>query len=74
MIETCKTALAMPAKDKPDLDNNTMAVARALLEKAKSDVPNDKILAAATLDGPLSWMAILSAMETVHRSLPLERA
>lgn len=71
IIETCKTALA--AKNTPALDKNTIAVASAILAEAKADLPADKILMAVTLEGASSWMAVLSAMETVQRSLPLPR-
>lgn len=71
MIETCKTVLAR-GKDLPDLDQTTIKGAEAMLTQAKEKVPDDKVLAATVL-GPLhySWTAILSAMETVERTLPL---
>jgi hypothetical protein len=37
-------------------------------------LPNNKILQAATLDGNLSWALILSVMQTVIHSIPIEQA
>jgi len=70
MIETCKTVLAR-GKDLPPVDAITIQVASAILEEAKREFPQDKVLAAVVLNPVFTWTAILSAMETVSRSLPL---
>src|SRR5437868_3213072 len=70
IIKTCETAMA--AKEQPNLDGNTMEVAGAILKKAQTDYPNDEILKAANLDAPLSWVKVLSAMQTVIHSLPIQ--
>jgi hypothetical protein len=73
LIDACKGALA--AKQEQYLDVTTMKVASAILEQAKADLPNDKILAAVDFDGPqaLSWTRILTGMEIIKRSLPVEK-
>jgi hypothetical protein len=73
LIKTCETALASK-KDEVYVDGSTFAVAAAILKKAKADWPNDEILAAATLDGPQTWIGVLSVMQTVLHSLPVEPA
>jgi hypothetical protein len=72
IIKTCETAIG--AKNTPALDRNTIDVAAAILKQAKEDLPNDKILAAANLNGMLNWAQILSVMQTVLHSLPIESA
>lgn len=68
LIETCKTVLAR-GKDLPNVEATTFQIAVAILDEAKRKCPDDKVLAAVNLEGPLTWTAILSAMETVSRTL-----
>lgn len=72
IIDTCKTALlGNKAGDKHPVDNQTIALAQAILEQAKVEVPGDKILAAVSLKPPIHiWTVVLSAMEIVVASLP----
>jgi hypothetical protein len=63
IIKTCETALASK-KDDLYVDENTISVSAAILKKAKADLPNDEVLAAAILKAPYSWQQILSAMQT----------
>ena len=74
MIATCKTALATVAKKAETnfVDNATVEVARAILEQAKAELPNDKVLAAVSLDAPVYWTTVLAAMQTVTSSIPDE--
>ncbi len=73
MIETCKTVLAAAGKGKeqPPVDGTTIEIAHAIIEQAKAEMPDDKVVAAIKLEPYISWTAVLSAMETIHRSLPL---
>jgi hypothetical protein len=71
LIKTCETAIASKRED-VYVDENSFAVATAILKKAKADLPNDEILAAATLDGMATWVRILSVMQIVLGSLPNE--
>jgi hypothetical protein len=76
VIDTCKTVLAR-GKDLPPVDATTTQIASAILEQAKAELPNDKVLAAVKLEEPLSnctWAGILSAMETVNHTLPISGA
>jgi hypothetical protein len=72
IINTCKTVLA-GKKDLPPVDRNTMDVATAILDEAKKQKPDDKILAAAAIQATVTWPMILSAMETVLASLPVQQ-
>jgi hypothetical protein len=72
IIETCKSA--MIAKHPDHVDKDTFAAATALLKKAKQQVPNDKALAAVTLEcGAFTWGRILSAMQIVEKTVPIEQ-
>jgi hypothetical protein len=73
IIETCKTVLATTKGNLPEVDGTTAGAARAALDAAKAQVPNDKVLASITLESPLTWTGLLTAMETVHRTLPLPK-
>jgi len=58
-------------KPLPDVDETTIRVASAILEQAKEEMPNDKVLAAAVLGPDYTWTGILAAMHVVERTLPL---
>jgi hypothetical protein len=73
IIKTCETALASKRTD-VYLDANTITIATAILKKAKDNLPNDEILAAATMDGAQTWAQVLSVMQLVLHSLPNETA
>jgi hypothetical protein len=76
IISVCKTALAGKAKGQQHgVDNPTIAVAQAILEQAKAALPDDKVLAAVSLEPPVSfWTSVQTAMEMVVSSLPTEEA
>ncbi len=73
IIKTCETAIASK-KENVYMDPSTHAVAMAILKKAKADLPDDEILAAATLDGSPTWVQVLSVMQIVLHSLPADPA
>ena len=71
IINVCKTALAGKKDQYINPDNQTIAIAQAILAQAKTEVPGDKILAAATLEPPvMPWSTIQTAMEMVVGTLP----
>jgi len=75
VINVCKTALAGRGKDRHPVDNETIAIAQAILAQAKSEVPNDGVLAAVSLKPPINyWTIVQSATETVVSSLPSDEA
>jgi hypothetical protein len=69
MIETCKTVLAK-GRDLPPVDAATRQVVGAILQQAKEEVPNDKVLAAVVFEGAYMWTGILTTMQIVQSSLP----
>jgi hypothetical protein len=71
IINVCKTALAGKRKEQHDnVDNPTIAIAQAILAQAKAAVPDDTVLAAVSLEPPISfWTTIQTAMEMVIASL-----
>jgi hypothetical protein len=72
IINVCKTALTAK-KEQYGVDNQTIAIAQAILAQAKTEVPDDKILAAVTLEPPIMlWTIVQSAMEMVVCSLPTD--
>lgn len=72
IINVCKTALAK-GKGQQGVDDQTVAVAQAILTQAKAALPEDKILASISLEPPISfWTTIQTAMELVEKSLPNE--
>jgi hypothetical protein len=73
IINTCKTVLESRKKDLPPVDRNTIEVASAVLDEAKKQRPDDRILAAASIQPVITWPMILSAMETVLASLPVQQ-
>ncbi len=69
LIETCKTVISSPRKSDPP-DANTITVARAILEQAKTRCPDDPVLQAIDFQRSLpDWPAMLVAMQTIVRSL-----
>lgn len=73
VINVCKTALAGKGKGKDQhaVDNQTIAIAQALLAEAKSLLPSDKVLASVSLEPPVSfWTTVQTAMELVVASIP----
>ena len=57
-------------KDLPPVDAPISTVAAVILEQAKAEYPNDKVLDAVKLDAHITWTTLLAAMETIHRALP----
>jgi hypothetical protein len=76
IVDVCKTVIAGKGKDQQQLrpDNQTIEVARAILVEAKQQAPDDKVLAAVSLDAPVFWTTLLTAMEMILRTLPLGTA
>ena len=77
IISTCKTVIAAAkGKDLPPVDASVSTIAAVLLEQAKVEHPNDKVLESVKLERDFSWSALLAAMEMVYRTLvpPWERA
>jgi len=75
VIETCQTVLTKAKGSAlPPVDPTTIDIATAILQEAKQQLPNDKVLAAVKLVPPYEWTGILSAMQIVERSIPLQAA
>ena len=71
IINVCKTA----SKNKGQgVDNQTIATAQAILAQGKTLSPNDKVLSAVTLDAPVLWTSLQTAMEMVVASVPAPEA
>jgi len=74
IINVCKTALAGRGKEQHAVDNQTVAIAQAILAEAKAALPDDRVLSAVTLQPPiLYWTTLQTAMETVVSTLPTEK-
>jgi hypothetical protein len=71
VIKTCETAMK---REEVYVDDNTYLVAMAILKKAKANMSTDEILAAATLEGTSTFVKILSVIQLVLNSLPIEPA
>ncbi|MGA2511282.1 MAG: hypothetical protein ABSG27_13745 [Candidatus Acidiferrales bacterium] len=71
VIETCDKALTWEGRDLPKVDANTVNAAITILQDAKSQVPNDKLLKAISL-GPITqtWTGIRTSMQAVINALP----
>ncbi len=75
IIDACNTALSATGKgDLPPVDGTTIEAAVTILEQAKKEVPDDKVLAATKLEAIYTWTGILTAMQIVERSLPIPYA
>jgi hypothetical protein len=73
VINVCKIALAAKVKGQHPVDNHTIVVAQAILDQAKATFPGDKVLAATSLELPVSlWTTVQTAMEMVVSTLPTE--
>jgi hypothetical protein len=71
IISVCKTALAGKGKEQHPVDNQTVAIAQAILRQAKAALPDDKVLAAVNLEPPVHfWTSLQTAMEIVDKSIP----
>jgi len=65
IINVCKT------EHQRFVDQQTIAIAQAIVAEARAALPHDKVIAAATLEPPITfWTAVQSAMEVVANSLP----
>lgn len=70
LIATCNTVLEGPAAHTiPDV--RITALATRILEAAKAEAPQDKILASIEIEHG-SWPVILSAMHAVIQALPCQ--
>jgi hypothetical protein len=71
IINVCKTALAGKGKEQHPVDNQTIAIAQAILREAKTALPDDKVIAAMNLEPPVPfWTTLQTAMEIVEKSIP----
>jgi hypothetical protein len=53
------------------VDQQTIAIAQAIVAEAKAALPDDKVIGAATLEAPVTfWTSVQSAMEIVANSVP----
>jgi hypothetical protein len=67
IINVCKIA------HQHSVDNQTIAIAQAIVAEAKAALPDDKVLAAANLESPVTfWTSVQAAMEIVANSFPPE--
>jgi hypothetical protein len=65
IINVCKVA------HQHSVDQQTIAIAQAIVAEARAALPHDKVLAAATLEDPVTfWSSVQAAMEVVANSLP----
>ena len=70
IISTCKTVIAAAkGKDLPPVDPTVSTIAAVILEQAKAEYPNDKVLQSVKLGQNVSWMALLAAMQTLYSTL-----
>lgn len=71
IIETCDKALAWEGRDLPPVDDNTVSAAITILQDAKSQLPNDRLLKGMSLR-PITqtWTGIRTAMQAVIFALP----
>src|SRR5579862_6441988 len=75
IIDACNAVLGATGKaDLPLVDGTTIQAAVTILEQAKKEVPDDKMLAATELAAVYTWTKILTAMQIVERSLPVPHA
>jgi hypothetical protein len=72
LIDTCETIIqGKKSADLPGVDGGTAQHANAILQQAKAEIPDDKILAAVSLPamdqglGHWSWTGILAAMNSI---------
>jgi prefoldin subunit 5 len=75
IISVCKTALAGKGtgkgKEQHPVDNQTIAIAQAILAQAKAALPDDKVLAAVHLGPHVHfWTSVQTAMEIIDKSIP----
>lgn len=71
IIKTAETAVNSKRNDL-FVDVSTYDTAKVILEEAKAQSPDDKVLAAAKMEGPIQFMQLLSLMQLVLASLPEE--
>jgi len=75
LIDTCKSVLAGKSKEgTAQIDETAQKIAQAILTEAKGYLPDNKVLQAVSLAPPISWTALLAAMEIVIRTLPISEA
>jgi len=71
IINVCKTALTGKGKESRPVDNQSIAIAQAILREAKAALPNDKVIATVNLDPPVAfWTTLQTAMEMIEKSIP----
>jgi len=69
IINVCKTA------QQRFVDQQTIAIAQAIVAEAKAALPDDKVIAAANLEPPVTfWTSVQAVMEIVANSLPPKEA
>lgn len=70
IINVCKTAIGSKTLSQTLADNETIDIAKAIVEQARAAAPKDKVLEAIKLKPPVSWSNVQAAMEMVVASLP----
>jgi 3'-phosphoadenosine 5'-phosphosulfate (PAPS) 3'-phosphatase len=68
IIKTAETAVNSK-RDDLFVDSSTYNAAKAILEEVKAQSPDDKVLAALKMEGPVQFMQVLSMMQIVLASL-----
>jgi hypothetical protein len=74
VLDTCNAMLGVKGRENQPVDEVTLNVAQAILNESKLHVPDDKILGVVSLAPPVTWSALLTAMNLVERSIPLSQA
>jgi hypothetical protein len=75
IIDACNAVLGATGKaDLPPVDGTTIQAAVTILEQAKKEVPDDKVLAGTDLKAVHTWTGILTAMQIVELSLPVSHS
>lgn len=71
IIHRCRTVIAEgKGKDLPPVDAALSTIAELILDRVKSENPNDKVLESVKLDKHMTWTTLLAAMEMIHAALP----
>ena len=52
------------------MDAALSTIAELILDRVKSENPNDKVLESVKLDIHMTWTTLLTAMEMIHAALP----
>jgi len=71
IINTCKTVIASRrGTHLPRVDATISTVAAVILERAKAEYPNDKVLETLKIEAHITWTQLLVVMNLVYSTLP----